>query len=85
MESTNTFEQASLWEIVKAAPLAVQLVMGLLVLLSIATWAIIIEKGYRIWQDNRQARNFEVKLEQFKTEEKSKSLVLCLGWFSRNL
>ena len=66
MESTTTFEQASLLEIVAAAPLAVQLVMGLLVLLSIVTWVIIIEKGYRLWVENRQARSFGRKFAEIQ-------------------
>ncbi|MGB1159632.1 MAG: MotA/TolQ/ExbB proton channel family protein [Alphaproteobacteria bacterium] len=66
MEPTTPFEQASLMEIVVAAPLAVQLVMGLLVLLSIVTWVIVFDKGYRLWVENRQAISFEDKFAEIQ-------------------
>ena len=59
MEVTTSVNTASIMEIVLAAPLVVQLVMGLLVFLSIWTWAIIVSKMLMLWGATRNAGRFE--------------------------
>lgn len=59
MEVTTSINTASIMEIVLAAPLVVQLVMGLLVFLSIWTWAIIVSKILMLWGATRNAGRFE--------------------------
>lgn len=59
MEVTTSVNTASIMEIVLAAPLVVQLVMGLLVFLSIWTWAIIVSKILMLWGATRNAGRFE--------------------------
>jgi len=59
MEPTTSVNTASIIEIVLAAPLVVQLVMGLLLFLSIWTWAIIVSKSFMLWGSMRNAGRFE--------------------------
>ena len=58
MELTTNLDNMTLWSIVRAAPLAVQLVMALLLFLSCWSWTLIIEKGLRLSRENRRFADF---------------------------
>lgn len=59
MEVTTSVNTASIMEIVLAAPLVVKLVMGLLLFLSVWTWAIVVSKSFLLWGAMRNAARFE--------------------------
>jgi biopolymer transport protein TolQ len=58
MELTTNLDNMTLWSIVRAAPLAVQLVMALLLFLSCWSWTLIFEKGLRLWRENQRFEAF---------------------------
>ena len=65
----------SIWGLVLQADLVVRIVMLLLLILSIISWAIIFEKITKIKQLNKQANNFEdsfwsgIKIDQIKDKQ----------------
>ena len=59
MESTTGVTTASIIDIVFAAQLVVQLVMGLLVVLSLWSWTLIVGKTLLLWRANQNAQAFE--------------------------